>query len=150
MWWFNTCRIPFLYIPLRSDKTITRFLISCIFLFFISHYVQIKRLPFFPAFVDFPFFISHYVQIKLCDFIACFIDRVLLYIPLRSDKTSRGANRDGSIKIFISHYVQIKLHFFDHSVYFRFLYIPLRSDKTWIMNLVLLLLLTTLYPTTFR
>ena len=97
---------------------------------FISHYVQIKPfhpLPFIPTAVS---FISHYVQIKLPPlsiskyfFFVLYIPlrsnkttnsrpfiipTTSLYIPLRSNKTISPFTFSNNRTFFISHYVQIK------------------------------------------
>ncbi len=77
-----------LYIPLRSDKTTTRWGVTSVLVSFISHYVQIKPQSSVAGKNETDSFISHYVQIKPCTE-QCLNSVINLYIPLRSDKTSK-------------------------------------------------------------
>ena len=53
-----------------------------------------------------------------------------LYIPLRSDETSRRTKRKSWKPTFISHYVQMKRSARMEGEWSKPLYIPLRSDET--------------------
>src|SRR5699024_3372942 len=77
-------------------------------------------------------FISHYVQIKRLSVLIHRLKFVIIYIPLRSDKTIDGVNMDAG---FNAIYIplrsdktrDVKSKDFDAAIK---IYIPLRSDKT--------------------
>ena len=79
-------------------------------------------------------FISHSVQIKQIVFLRCIPRFLLLYIPLRSDKTGNCEKIFIEYGYFISHSVQIKRFWIVLQQLVQRLYIPLRSDKTTLYN----------------
>ena len=98
-----------LYIPLRSDKTVSLLPWYHITQAFISHYVQIK------------------LQWKLYPIGLC----LFLYIPLRSDKTAqKKISVPGQRKLYIPLRSDKTVKANLRMDIFKPLYIPLRSDKT--------------------
>ncbi len=98
--------------------------------YFISHYVQIKRIWDGKNYAVFSLYIPLRSN-KTGLHIACENYNFILYIPLRSNKTFYSPICVAADYSFISHYVQIK-HRTKHDtcIHGTSLYIPLRSNKT--------------------